>query len=90
MSRLFKFRHSYLDYVIDLGNIKSIEIGVLSSFVRIKLFRNFEYVINPKNNDLELLEPEIGLDFSTNEKAQVFAETLSKAWKIYLDIKGEC
>ena len=90
MSRLFKFRHSYLDYVIDLGNIKSIEIGVLSSFVRIKLLRNFEYVINPKNNELELLEPEIGIDFSSDEKAQVFAETISKAWEIYLDKKGAC
>lgn len=87
--RLYEFRHSFLDYIIDLGNIKSIEIGRLSPFVRIKLLRSFEYVINPQNNDLELLVPEIGLDFTTKQKAQEFAKTLSEAWEIYLNINEE-
>lgn len=85
MNRLYKFRHSYLDYIIDLGNIKFIEIGTLTPFIRIKLLQNTEYIINPKSNDLDVLEPEIGLDFSSSRKAAEFAERLSNAWVGYLE-----
>jgi hypothetical protein len=87
MNRLYKFRHSYLDYIVDLGNIKFIEIGTVVSFVRIKLLKNTEYIVNPKSNDIEVLEPEINLNFSSSKKVEKFAGELSKAWEEYLEKK---
>lgn len=86
MSRLLKFHHSYLDYIIDLGNIKNIEIGTLVPFVRIK-FLHTEYLINPKNNKLDIIEPEINFDFDSKHKAKEFVELISNAWESYLEKK---
>lgn len=85
MGRILKLRHKDEYYYIDLGNIKSIETSDYGTCVNIYFLKGFDYVVNPKSGECELLEPHIQFSFGRDKQKFDFAKTISEEWEKYLE-----
>jgi hypothetical protein len=87
MGRIFKFHHNNEYNFVDLGNIKSINTSDYGTCVNIYFLKGFEYVVNPKSGECELLEPYIQFSFNNNKQKFDFAKNISEEWEKYLEGK---
>lgn len=89
MSRIFEYK----DTIIDLGNIKQIQIENLwdkefggTYYVHIHLLTGNEFVLNTETEKVELITPTpIRFSFNHQDKGIKFKNELKEAWEKYLE-----
>ncbi|MDO5509190.1 MAG: hypothetical protein Q4F57_00705 [Weeksellaceae bacterium] len=86
MGRIFLFGNQ----AFDLGNIKYIDTKPFNGsdggcYVNIHLLKGNEYLYNPEEETMELIQPIIRKGFGEDRHAWSFIEAISEEWGKFLE-----